>query len=113
MSGTPLQAAVLLNLEEVALRFLTLLLNNGADINGQGGDTRNVLQAAVIRGNKGIVEMLLKFGANFNGGGGEYESPLITAVTCRGKVMMKLLLDNGANINMQSAGRIWRLSETT
>ncbi|PVH73976.1 ankyrin, partial [Cadophora sp. DSE1049] len=85
--------------------LVTLLLANGANINGQGGDTGNTLQAAVIQGDEEVVELLLKSGADINGGGGEYESPLITAVTCRDKSMMKLLLDNGADINMQFGGR--------
>ena len=84
---------------------MTLLLANGANINGQGGDTGNILQAAIIHGDKEVVELLLKPGADIDGGGGEYESPLITAAICRNKLMMKLLLDNGADINMQFGGR--------
>lgn len=41
--GTPLQAAVSFNRKEVALRLVTLLLANGANINEKGGDTGNAL----------------------------------------------------------------------
>jgi ankyrin repeat protein len=41
-----------------------LLLNKGADVNGQGGeDYGNVLQAASYRGHKAVIKMLLAWGA--------------------------------------------------
>ncbi len=40
-----------------------MLLENGADVNAQGGRYGNVLQAASSRGNKEVTRMLLEKGA--------------------------------------------------
>jgi ankyrin repeat protein len=47
-----------------------LLLENGAEVNAEGGEYGNALQAASYRGNKAIVKLLLENGAEVNAEGG-------------------------------------------
>ena len=42
---------------------MKLLLENGADVNAEGGKYRNALQAALSKGHKEIVKLLLDKGA--------------------------------------------------
>ena len=42
---------------------MKLLLENGADVNAEGGKYRNALQAALSEGHKEIVKLLLDKGA--------------------------------------------------
>ena len=51
---------------------MKLLLVNGADVNAEGGEYGNVLQAALCLDGKTIVKMLLGNGAEVNAEGGEY-----------------------------------------
>jgi ankyrin repeat protein len=53
-----------------------LLLEKGADINAQGGEYGNALQAASAEGHKTVVRLLLEKGADTNAQGGEYDSAL-------------------------------------
>lgn len=69
---TGLGIASLLGLKYVA----ESLLNEGADVNAQGGYYGNVLQAASSRGHDQVVQMLLYKGADVNAQGGEYGSVL-------------------------------------
>ncbi|KAK8036681.1 hypothetical protein PG993_008664 [Apiospora rasikravindrae] len=55
------------------------LLENGANVNAQGGDYGNALQAASFRGHKEIVQTLLENGANVNAQGGLYGNALYAA----------------------------------
>jgi hypothetical protein len=43
-----------------------LLLGKGADVNAEGGEYKNALQAASIQDRKEIVELLQKNGAETN-----------------------------------------------
>ena len=43
-----------------------LLLENGADVNAQGGQYGNALQGAVQSGNEAVVKLLLEDGADVN-----------------------------------------------
>jgi ankyrin repeat protein len=47
-----------------------LLLENGAEVNAEGGEYGNALQAASFRGNEAIVKLLLENGAEVNAEGG-------------------------------------------
>ena len=44
---------------------MQLLVENGADVNAQGGHYDNALHAANERGHKEVVQLLIKHGANF------------------------------------------------
>ncbi|KAI1584776.1 ankyrin repeat domain containing protein [Pyrenophora tritici-repentis] len=47
-----------------------MLLDAGADVNAQGGDYGNALQAASAEGHEQVVKMLLDAGADVNAQGG-------------------------------------------
>jgi hypothetical protein len=81
------------------------MIENGADVNMQGGFYGNPLQAASITSHESIVPLLLHHGANVNLQGGYYGSALQAATWVGKESTIKLLLDHRANINMQ--GGIW------
>ena len=89
----PLYYAALLGLREV----VELLLDKGADVNAQGGDFSNALQAASFRGHEAVVKLLLDKGANVNAQGGHYGNALQTASEGGHEQVVKLLLDKGAH----------------
>jgi ankyrin repeat protein len=57
-------------------KIVELLLDKGADVNAQGGEYGNALQAASLGGHDKIVELLLDKGADVNAQGGEYGNAL-------------------------------------
>ena len=74
-----------------------------AEVNAQGGQYGNALQAASARGELRIVELLLKAGADVNAQGGEYGNAL-QAASARGKQqIVELLLKTGADVNAQGS----------
>ncbi|KAH7230926.1 ankyrin repeat-containing domain protein [Fusarium tricinctum] len=75
------------------------LTTEGADINAQGGEYSNALQAASINGNRGIVQLLLDKGADINARSGKYGNALHAALYNGGLEVVQLLLANGANVN--------------
>jgi hypothetical protein len=93
----PLYYAALLNLREV----VKILLNAGADVNAQGGEYSNALQAASWEGNEQVVKILLDAGADVNAQGGEYGNALQAASWEGNEQVVKILLDAGANVNAQ------------
>ena len=58
---------------------MKLLLEKGADINAQGGQYVNALQAALFHGHEVIVKLLLEKGADVNAQGGLYGNALQAA----------------------------------
>jgi ankyrin repeat protein len=56
-----------------------LLLDKGADVNAQGGDYSNALQAASGGGHEQVVKTLLNAGAEVNAQGGRYGNALQAA----------------------------------
>jgi len=56
-----------------------MLLENGADVNAQGGQYGNALQAASCGGHQEVVQILLEKGADVNAQGGEYGNALHAA----------------------------------
>ena len=56
------------------------LIENGADVNAQGGKYGNALQAASCEGHEAIVSMLLEKGVDVNAQGGKYGNALQAAL---------------------------------
>ena len=115
-TGSALYYASFLGLEAV----VNELLSTGSNVNAQGGEYCNALQAASARGYTNIVEVLIERGADVNAQGGIYGNPscLVSSVThpqrrgmygnalyfasSRGhQKIVEMLLDNGANVNAQ------------
>jgi ankyrin repeat protein len=74
-----------------------MLLDKGADVNAQGGDYGNALQAALSEGHEQVVKMLLDKGADVNAQGGDYGNALYTASARGYEQVVKMLLDAGAH----------------
>jgi ankyrin repeat protein len=72
-----------------------LLLKYGADVNAQGGQYSNALQAASLGGFNAVVELLLKYGADVNAQSGQYGNALQAASSGRNEAVVELLLKNG------------------
>jgi len=106
--------------------IVKLLLENGADVNAQGGFYGSTLQGAACQGHEGIVKLLLENGADVNAQGGNYGNALQAAASgahlplnsqwdeqgrCIGVTVrhtaacgnleriVKLLLEKGAHVN--------------
>ncbi|EAQ91377.1 hypothetical protein CHGG_03312 [Chaetomium globosum CBS 148.51] len=77
------------------------LISNGAEVNAQGGEYGNALQAASSRGHQEIVKLLLDKGADVNAQGGRYSNALYAASLKDHQEIVKLLLDKGADVNAQ------------
>jgi ankyrin repeat protein len=95
--GTALQEAAW----KVHKAIAKLLLDNGADVNAQGGEYGNALQAAARQANQEIIKLLLDRGADVNAQGGYYGNALQATVPGANQETVQILLDNGANINAQ------------
>ena len=67
------------------------LISNGADVNEQGGDYGNALQAASSAGHQEIVKLLLDKGADVNAQGDEYGNALQAASLMGHQEIVKLL----------------------
>ncbi|KAK6541415.1 hypothetical protein TWF694_007227 [Orbilia ellipsospora] len=77
------------------------LLENGADVNAQGGYYGNALQAASATGHADVVELLLNKGADINAQGGHYGNALQAASATGHADVVELLLNKGADVNAQ------------
>ncbi|KAL5610522.1 hypothetical protein FOBRF1_006639 [Fusarium oxysporum] len=78
------------------------LMTEGADVNAQGGEYGNALQAASYRGHLQIVQMLLDRGADVNAQGGKYGDALQAASYGGHLQIVQTLLDRGADVNVQT-----------
>ncbi|KAF2200242.1 ankyrin, partial [Delitschia confertaspora ATCC 74209] len=78
-----------------------LLLDKGADINGQGRFYRNALQEASFQGHEQVVKLLLEKNADVNAQGGEYGNALQAASFRGHEQVVKLLLEKNADVNAQ------------
>lgn len=76
-----------------------LLVHEGADVNAQGGEYGNALQAACYHGRKRIAELLIQKGAEINARSGRIGSVLRAACSKGNECIVRLLLDSGAFIN--------------
>ena len=82
---------------------VSLLLDNEADVNAQGGVYGNALQAASVNGNADIVRLLLDKRADVNAQGGIYCNALQAASAMGNAGIVSLLLDRGADVNAQGS----------
>ncbi|RKK95801.1 hypothetical protein BFJ71_g8267 [Fusarium oxysporum] len=78
-----------------------VLLSNNWNVNAEGGEYRNALQAASVGGHVVIVRLLLNKEADVNAQGGEYGNALHAASLKGHAVIVRLLLNKGANVNVQ------------
>ena len=73
------------------------MISAGADVNAQGGEFGNALQAASYRGYEKVVQILLDAGADVNAQGGDYYDNALYAASYRGnEKVVQILLDAGA-----------------
>jgi hypothetical protein len=72
------------------------LLEKGAEINAQGGDYGNALQAACYGGHENVAAMLLEKGAEINAQGGIYGNALQAACDGGYEKVAAMLLEKGA-----------------
>jgi ankyrin repeat protein len=95
-------AAPLYYAAQLGLSTITkLLLDRGDDVNAQGGQYGNALQAASVGGHEQVVKMLLINGANVNAQS-EYHGNALQAASLGGhEQIVKMLLDRGAKVNAQ------------
>ncbi|KAJ4034152.1 hypothetical protein NW758_011110 [Fusarium oxysporum] len=77
------------------------LIGKGADVNAQGGDYGNALQAAAYGGHQEIVTLLLAEGADVNAQGGQLGNALQAASVNGHQGIITLLLAKGADVNAQ------------
>lgn len=78
-----------------------MLLDRGADVNAQGGDYGNALQAASFQGYEEVVQILLNKGADVNAHGGFYGNSLYAASSRGHEKVVQMLLDKGADVNAE------------
>ena len=93
----PLYYASLAGLQQVS----THLLETGADVNAQGGEYGNALQAASSGGHEVIVKLLIEKGADVNAQGGRYGNALQAASWRDHDMIVKLLIEKEADVNAQ------------
>ncbi|OAP56960.1 hypothetical protein AYL99_09072 [Fonsecaea erecta] len=78
-----------------------ILAEGGADVNAQGGEYGNALQAASRGGHRQIVERLLEAGADVNAQSGKYGNALQAASQGGHRQIVKRLLEADADVNTQ------------
>ncbi|KAF4829521.1 Ankyrin-1 [Colletotrichum siamense] len=82
-------------------KIVQLLLDEGANANGQGGQYGTALQAASHEGHLGVIHILLNAGADIDAAGGTFGNAL--QIACREGHFdtVQALVNKGANINAQ------------
>jgi len=96
--GTAIVIATTFNRPEI----ISLLLDQGADINAVSGQDGTALGCAAWAGNVEIVSLLLERGADINVVGGHYGAALGCAAVHGNVEIVSLLLERGADINVVS-----------
>jgi ankyrin repeat protein len=81
--------------------IVAILLENGADVNAQGGPYGNALQTASSHGHTDIVAILLEKGADVNAQGGLYGNAIHIAIYHNCTDIVAILLEKGADVNAQ------------
>ncbi|KAL1600753.1 hypothetical protein SLS60_007141 [Paraconiothyrium brasiliense] len=93
--SNPLYYAAFLSLREI----VKILLDQGAEVNAQGGRLGKALHAASWDGNETIVKLLIDKGAEVNAGDHVIGNALQLAAVAGRNLVVELLLDAGADIN--------------
>jgi hypothetical protein len=83
------------------IRSVKSILDKGADVNAQGGEYGNALQAASYQGHNQVVQILLAKGADVNAPGGLHGNALYVASQGGYDQVVQMLLDKGADVNAQ------------
>ncbi|KAJ7249840.1 ankyrin repeat-containing domain protein [Mycena rebaudengoi] len=83
------------------VEMVELLLKKGVDVNAQGGEYGNALQAASYNGQEAIVQLLIEKGADVNAQGGDYGNALQAASYDGDEAIVQLLIEKGADVNAQ------------
>lgn len=91
------RSALQIAVNEGDLEVFRLLLNRGADINAQCGDSGSAISAAAREHNT-ILKELLEHGADAALGG---SVALVSAARCANDEAISLLLDHGADLHCQ------------
>ncbi|KAH8813960.1 hypothetical protein DL96DRAFT_1821161 [Flagelloscypha sp. PMI_526] len=91
--------------------IVQLLIEEGADVNLQGGAHGLALQAAARRGHYAVVRYLVEKGADVNLQGGEYGSALQAAAEWGHDTVVQYLVEKGAEIDMQNEGTSQRCTQ--
>lgn len=104
LSGAQLspQLRLFLAVDTNSIRTAQDLIDNGADVNEQGG-ANTLLMIAVRKGNVEMAKLLLDHGANINAINDNNETALDLAVVHNNEKLVFLLLERGAN---RSLGRL-------
>jgi ankyrin repeat protein len=79
-----------------------LLLDQGADVDAQGGEYGNALQAASAKGHEGVVKQLIDAGADVNAMNEKLGNALQVASARGHKQVVRMLLDSSAGIDAHS-----------
>ncbi|KAJ7460268.1 ankyrin repeat-containing domain protein [Mycena latifolia] len=87
--------------EEGHPEIVCILLEQGAEVNAQGGYCGNALKAACCGGNIDIVRQLLEHGADVKAEGGECGHALQAAAWGGNTDIVRLLLEQGAEVKTQ------------
>jgi ankyrin repeat protein len=85
-------------------KVVQTLLDRNADVNTQGGDFGNALQAASFLGHEKIVQMLLDRNADVNAQGGDNGNALQAASGKGHEKVVQMLLDRDADVNSRGRG---------
>ena len=85
--------------------FARFLLENGADVNAEGGNYAYALQAASVIGHQLVVRLLLEYGADINARGGQHTTALHAACYKGHENIVRLLHEQGADINAEDVNR--------
>jgi ankyrin repeat protein len=93
--ATPLYSAARSGL----CKITELLLDQGADVNAQGGMFGDALAAAVYSRHTAVAKLLIDAGANINSTHESWGTPLYQAAQDGDEATVKLLIDAGADVN--------------
>ncbi|KIW99546.1 uncharacterized protein Z518_11285 [Rhinocladiella mackenziei CBS 650.93] len=93
----PLYYAAYIGVPEIVER----IIKRNVDVNAQGGEYGNALQAASAGGHDNVVKMLVEAGADVNVQGGSYGNALHAASEGGYETVVKTLIDAGADVNAQ------------
>ncbi|KAH8813598.1 ankyrin repeat-containing domain protein [Flagelloscypha sp. PMI_526] len=93
------QALYVAAVRGVSINVIKLLVENGADLNKDGGEYGSALQAAAENGALDVVGFLVEKGADVNKGEGHYGSALQAAARNGSLDVVEFLVEKGADVN--------------